>query len=293
VLPEYSNPHGLKIVAMCKTFAGSEFLAPMLLSIYPFIDRIVFINSSTSWIGGKGNTCIKEIDALKNIDRYNKVISLDYDTTDQLAQCRYGFEFIKKNLNADYILLCDTDEVWDHSDLERALNFIHARPNHKVYRCQMKTYIKNPLYRLTNIEMCKPVVFVNARLSVDDMARDFRCGDLPGIIIPGVFMHHFIHVRKDFNSVFEKIIASHASEGDTYQDMSRWITEVWNRLPDLTGEWKAKGFHPNSRYPGSWKGIEVVSPDEWPSVLQNNSFPILEQFGIVRPERVQFPKDHV
>ena len=255
---------------------------PAILSIYNYVSKIVIINSNVSWTGWKGNTCIAEIDKLKNIDTQNKIVSLRYDTTDQTAQVDYGFTWIKKNLRADYAMILDSDEVWDDSDLVRALDYIHARPNRKVYRCQMRTYIKHPLYRLSNIELCQPVVFVNAKLP--DMGGGWRANNLEGPVMPGVFFHHFIHVRKDFNSVFEKIITSHASEGYAYQNMGEWIPQVWDKLPELTGKWKA-GFHPNTEYPASWKGIEVISKDQLPNVLKNNSFDILERFGIMTEER--------
>ena len=86
------------ICALVKTFRGEEFVKPMIYSIFDFVEKIVFVNSETSWIGGKGNTCKKEIKEMQeHIDRTNKekscniitdkIVSLDFDTTDQIAQC--------------------------------------------------------------------------------------------------------------------------------------------------------------------------------------------------------------
>lgn len=284
ILQDYDNPHKIKVVAMCKTFRGEEFISAAALSVYNYCERIVFVNSETSWTGWHGNTCVEEIEKLKNLDTQNKIVSLRYDTSDQTQQVEYGFQWIKQNLKADYILILDSDEVHNDEDLIRAFNFLHARPNHKVYRCQMRTYIKHPLYRLSNIELCQPVLFVNARLN--NMAGGWRANNLEGPVMPGVFFHHFIHVRKDFNSVFEKIITSHASEGFEYQDMGRWISEVWNKLPNVEGEWR-NGFHPHTSYPASWKGIEVITRDQLPNVLRNNEFDILERYGIMNDKAAE------
>ena len=145
ILQEYPNPHNLNIVVLMKTFRGEEFILPAILSVYNYVSKIVIINSNISWTGWKRNTCIEEIEKLKNFDTQNKIVSLRYDTTDQTAQVDYGFTWIKKNLRADYAMILDSDEVWDDSDLVRALDYIHARPNRKVYRCQMRTYIKHPV----------------------------------------------------------------------------------------------------------------------------------------------------
>ena len=113
-----------------------------------------------------------------------------------------------------------------------------------------------------------------------DLGTNFRACDMNFHVIPDVYFHHYVHVRKDFNTVLEKIITSHASEGDPYQDMSRWIPEVWNKLPHIEGEWAEKGFHPNAKFRHLWRGIRQITPEEMPRVLREHNFPILEQFGI-------------
>ena len=266
-------------VALCKTFRGSEWIMPMTMSIYPHVEKLVFVNSEVSWTGGRGNTCkpvIKEMQ--RTMDPEHKIISLDLDTTDQFLQCEHGYQWILNHERPDFVLLADTDEIWNDADLIKAKDYIEKNPNYDAYRHNIYTYIKHPLYRIDPIECLQPVSFVNTYQP--NLGTNFRACDMNFHVIPDVYFHHYVHVRKEFNTVLEKIITSHASEGDPYQDMSRWIPEVWNKLPHIEGEWAEKGFHPNAKFRHLWRGIRQITPEEMPRVLREHNFPILEQFGI-------------
>jgi hypothetical protein len=279
----------MKISALCKTFRGEEWIKAMTMAIYPYMDKIVFVNSEKSWSGRSGNTCKPEIDDMKlNSDPNNKIISLNCDTIDQFAQCMHGYRWIQNNLKSDYVMLIDTDEIWDDHDLKVALDFIKNRhPGCESYRNSIFTYIKSPLYQVNPIEPLKPVTFVRGDL--DNLGKEPRCCDLPYKLIidegikegdNAVYYHHYVYVRKKFNTVLEKIISSHVSEGYEYQDMSVWIEEVWKEIPKLSGHWK-EGFHPCLGFKKNWLGIYEIKRADMPRVLRNNNFPILEQYGVV------------
>lgn len=283
----------MKIVALTKTFAGEEWIKPMTLSIYPYVEKIVFVNSEISWTGRKGNTCKQAIDGFKNrkkrwnrrkgswiysddcIDIENKIVSLNYDTINQLEQCLYGYEYIQRNHPCDYVMLIDTDEVWDSQDLENAIQFLKENPGYQAYRSSVYTYIKSPYWRVSPIEPLKPVCFIKADLS--DLGNNARCCGLPSIVMKNekgdIPYHHYVYVRDNFNIVLEKIISSHVSEEALYEDMSKWIPEVWNRLPDVKG-----GFHPAIGYKRNWLEIETIGQDKLPKVLKERTFPIMEKF---------------
>jgi hypothetical protein len=266
--------------SLTKTFRGEEWLPAMILALYPHCEKLVFVNSEVSWTGGKGNTCKPVIaEMMRTMDSERKIVSLDFDTTSQLDQCERGYQWIKENLHCDFTLLADSDEIFDESDILRAKAYIEKYPTHMAYRNKMYTYVKHPLYRLDPIESLHPVTFVNTEMPT--LGKNFRSCDLPYVTMEDVYLHHYVHVRKDFNTVLEKIITSHVSEGDAYQDMSDWIPNVWNKLPEIEGHWR-QGWHPNVRFKGNWTGIRKIGVDEMPAVFRHNDFPILEQFGIRR-----------
>lgn len=291
----------MRIVALCKTFAGEEWIRPMTMSIYPYVDKIVFVNSEISWTGRKGNTCkpiiygmkdgiLKKLNRLEvrrkkhinilesKIDIENKIISLNYDTVNQSRQCQLGYKYIQKHIPCDYVMLIDTDEVWDDYDMQEAIKFIKKNPEYPTYRTAIYTYIKSPYWRIAPIESLKPVSFVSAKL--ESLGDNARCCDLPSVLIEReqnipVYYHHFVYVRKDFNTVLEKIVSSHVSERANYVDMSKWIPEVWNKLPEVGGR---VGFHPAVGFQRNWLGIERIRREQLPRVLREQNFPIMEGF---------------
>lgn len=251
----------MKIVSLTKTFGGHEWVKYMIESIYPFVDNLVFVNSDISWIGRKGNKCKREI--AKFDDKNNKIVSLDYDTKDQLEQCNIGFEYIKNNLDCDYIMLVDTDEIWDSQNLMGAIKYIKRFPNYNTYKCRLKTYIKTPFWQVHPCERIEPVCFVKPSLT--NFGEHSRCYDVPHFTaIHGIFFHHYVYVREKFNDVLEKIITSHVSENTEYMDMSYWIPNVWNKLPDV------KNFHPAVGFHHHWKSIKQITHDESPEVLRKD-----------------------
>lgn len=291
----------MKIVALVKTFAGEEWIKPMTLSIYPYVEKIVFVNSEISWTGRKGNSCKQAIYKMigtalskeerqhrqrnklplifqSGMDVENKIVSLNYNTINQLEQCLYGYEYIKRNFPCDYVMLIDTDEVWDAQDLENAIQFLKENPGYEAYRSGVYTYIKSPYWRVSPVEPLEPVCFIKSNLS--DLGNNARCCGLPSITMKNdlgkIPYHHYVYVRDNFNIVLEKIISSHVSEEALYEDMSRWIPEVWNKLPNVNG-----GFHPAIGYKKNWFGIETIEKDKLPKILREKNFPIMEKFNNV------------
>lgn len=265
----------MNIIALCKTFRGEEWLEPMARSIAPFVKKIVFVNSEISWSGRKGNTCKAEISRLLDSDIKDKIISLNFDTTDQFNQCMYGYLFIKQNFSdTNYVMLIDTDEVWDDIDMQRAIDFLSIyQGDAKTFRVRMYTYIKSPFWRVNPPEPLHPVCFVSAQLP-DLGANGARSCEFSYNSIHSAHFHHYVYVRKDFNSVLEKIITSHVSENTRYEDMAVWIPEIWNKLPNVRED-----FHPAIGFKENWKSLIKIEREQMPKVLREMSFPIMEQFG--------------
>lgn len=249
----------MRIAALTKTFRGEESLEKMFLSIKDYIDKIVFVNSEVSWMGRKGNTC-KEV--IKKLDS-DKVISLDYDTMNQLDQCMYGYNFIKENLDCDLVMLIDTDEVWDRKNLDKAIEIVVKNPDFKTYTSRLYTYIKTPFYRVEPPESIEVVVFVKPDL--ESLGENSRCyGLTPKKALEengDVYFHHFIYVRGKFNDVLEKVLTSHISENTEYRDMSWWIPNVWEQIPHVNN------FHPAKGFEHHWERLKRVEKKDLPEVF--------------------------
>lgn len=287
----------MNIIALCKTFAGEEWIRPMTLSIYPYVSKIVFVNSDTSWIGRKGNSCREQIRLMKGdpqeihrarrkgitlpffIDEQNKIVSLNYDTADQFSQVEYGYRFIQQNFKCDFIMVIDTDEVWDDYDMQEAVKFLKRQPNHAAYRVAMCTYIKSPFWRVDPKEPLEPVCFIRPDMEI--LGKNARFCSLQSVTITTelkqkIHFHHFVYVRSHFNTILEKILTSHVSENAIYEDMSKWIPEVWNKLPAISQG--ISGIHPARGFNGNWKGLKEITKEQLPRVLRENDFPIVKEW---------------
>ena len=269
----------MKITALCKTFRGHEFLEAMIRSIYLYVDYIVFVNSEYAWdhrIQGNvqkvGNTCKPVIERLIVEEGMNKIISLNYDTTDQFDQCMYGFEYIKAATQTDFVMLIDTDEVWDGWSLREAIRYLEKRADHDyVYRARLYTYIKSLYYRVNPPEVMAPTIFVSARRA--DLGENHRCCRMEPMckmtdyVGDPIFFHHFVYVRKDLQTVLEKIRNSNGYEGNKIVNLCEWVDQVWNRIPEpFSGKWKS-GFHPAIGFQGHWGGIKKVGKDLLPDIF--------------------------
>jgi len=115
------------IVALYKTFSGEDFVASSIESIYDSCYKIVFVHSRYSWTGEEGNTVAPVVEAWKaKNDKSNKIVNLYTDINQQNEQYDFGFNYIKKHFHeCDFLMLIDTDEVWDNTELKKAVDEVY------------------------------------------------------------------------------------------------------------------------------------------------------------------------
>lgn len=263
----------MKLIALLKCFSGEEFLEPCLKSIYKHVEKIIIVNSNISWTGNLGNRCKPVLDKLieKGFDYQNKIIQLDCNTKNQKVQCEFGWNYIKHNLKCDYVMLVDTDEIWDNANIIRAKEYLINKPGFNAYRSRIYTYLKSIYYRVHPVEMLEPVVFLNAHLEhMGEQARG--CSITPIFYMKDVFYHHFVFVRKNFDLVLEKLINSHSSEGQAVEPLDWWIGEKWNKIPE------GNNFQPAIGYQHIWGSIKVIDNNELDIIFHTNKYEIVERF---------------
>jgi hypothetical protein len=267
----------MRIAALYKVWSGEEWLHASVDSIMPYVEKVVIVLSSKSWIGGKGNPSNKAV--LDLMEKYKDRVEVIATTEqDQMEQCMIGYRWIQENVPCDYVQLIDSDEVWDEKNYLAAIEFIRQQPGEKAYRTQMYTYVKSALLRVDPPEPLKPVCFIRADL--DDMGLEPRgCGLHPFVTMDDVWCHHFVLVRYHFNKVLEKIVQSHVSEKQMYEDMSVWIPEVWNKLPDYNKGLFPNGLHMAIGFGHNWKELIRVSPADLPATLSEPGYVHLLGYG--------------
>jgi hypothetical protein len=269
----------MKIVALYKTWSGEEWLKASIESIYKYCYKIVLLTSNISWIGGRDNPSLPIIKEIREChDPENKISHVEHDEPNQLNHCMFGYKYIQDNLECDYIQLIDSDELWDNENYEKAIDFIKKNSNQKAYRTKMYTYLKSPFYRVDPPEALSPVCFI--RPDLKDMGMEPRgCAIKPFVMMSNVYCHHFVFVRYHFNKVLEKLIQSHVSEKQPYENMSKWIPEVWNKIPNYNKKIFPNGMHPAIGFGHQWKNILKINIHKLPEVLHNRRYPEILNFG--------------
>lgn len=262
----------MKIIAFFKVWDGHEWLSASIKSIYNYVDKILLLTSNISWIGQLDNPSIPEINRIKkDEDTENKIIHINHDESNQMKHCNYGYKWLEENHpDCDYYMLMDSDEIFHDNEIKKAKEFLINNPDHKAYRCHVRTFLKSPFYMVWPPEPLCPTIYVKANQK--NYGFEPRgCGIKPFIVIENSYYCHYTWVRDHVNSVFIKIIQSHVSEKQPMHDIDTWITTIWNNLP------RGKNLHIARGFAHNWLQIKQIPRSELPECIQGGH-PVVKKY---------------
>jgi glycosyltransferase involved in cell wall biosynthesis len=252
----------MNITALYKIFRGPEFLRESIASIYNHVDNILFVSSDIGWDGTTGNNTLEVV---KNYnDPLLKIWVEGFNTRLQGAQYDFGINYIRENFRADWVLLIDSDEVWDETSWESAIDELGSAPDCvNGYTASMYTYIKSPLYRIEDKgrRQVRPRIFV--RSNVDNIGIR-GSGVAPVRYMPGVNIHHFALVRDSIEEVFRKMKTSHVGDKHPLSlvDLDKWKREVWDLIP-------GPAYHYYDGCQAIWEKTIEISIEQLPEAVKN------------------------
>lgn len=257
----------MKVIGLTKTFTGHEFIEAAIESLYGFIDKFVFVNSGISWTGEWGNTVKPAIEKWQKVnDKENKIIHLDCNLRQQKLQYDVGYEYIRANFDCDWIMIFDSDEVWDFANLEKAKKCLHTATMYNAIGSKMHTYIKSPFYRVVPPEMCIPTVFIRP---IHYTLQGIRGnGVAPRFVPEDLYFHHFTYVRFKEEDVFKKIHTSLLGDQEDVPqtqlvDIEKWKREKWDKMP------RAYNFHTTKSFEKSWHRLKTVRLEDLPESVRD------------------------
>jgi len=280
----------LRIVALYKTFCGEEWVSHSISSIYKWVHKIVFVHSTVSWSGFSGNKVIPAVDEwVRENDVDNKVIQLTGEFPTQDGQYDYGMDYITKNIvNYDFIMLIDTDEIWDDYNLNLALTkYVTSRKLSRInsFKCSIINHIKSIYYIIHPTEGCKPTIFI--RRGVRRLSGTRGNMVKPDFIMCDVFYHHFSWLRRNEKELMQDKLSADAGEPGSVQFrkyLKDWFRNEWKRIPNVHG-----GFFPLPKLRGCWNTIKIVDESEIPSIIREDRTMLVE-YGRSRIEFDDFKK---
>lgn len=259
----------MKVVGLCKALTCGDFIPAVLSGIYDALDGIVFIYSQRDWSGHLiNNEVCGPVNNWKQMNDYALKIGHIYTTEiEQNAQYKHGINYIINTYHPDWIFLFDTDEVWEPYVMSLLMEHTENLINENAVFCGMHTYIKSPLYRISPPEPCCPCIMVRA---LPHVFRGIRGNAVrPSSVIRDIKLHHYSYVRKTIEDVIDKAMLSTKADGRETVNMSQWVEEKWNALPNITN------FHTSRGSEGCWQSVNVIDEDEVPRAVRD--LPIYKQ----------------
>jgi len=272
----------MRITARFKTFRGHEFAIAAIQSVYKHVDEIILICSETGWTGRQGNTVRPTVEAwvASGGDTDHKVHFVDTDGVTAEEQQTAAQKWMENRpQHPDYVMLIDTDEVWDEEMLARSVDILtRSRNHHDAYFCRCHTYMRSPMYRVTPMAQIRPTVFVRWGVAL----KGVRGVELPDRVeLPTIHMHHFCSVRESLSEVMAKHRASCGAESQPMVAAEKWVADKWNSLP------KGSDLLPLTNYAHDWAAVEVVTREQLPATVRN--MPLVMAFEQYRTADVRMP----
>lgn len=247
----------MRITALYKTFDGHEWIEASLASIYSFVDSIIMVHSTISWLGESGNGLVEQKARLFP-DPANKIRHITFNSTDQKQQYAEGLKYVPSD---HIVMVVDSDEIWEQQYLESALRQVQNQPNHAVYRAEIHTYVKTPFYRI-DPPYGKPTAFFRDPSHLTTSPRGCMA---PGIVLSNVWFHHMTYVRQSEEETQAKIHRScHADGNETIRP--DWSI-IWNNIPN------GINLHPFTRHKALWHSIRKCWLDDLPAELRQYAEP--------------------
>jgi len=255
----------MKIVGLCKALTCADFLPAVLDGIYDQLDQIVFLYPQKAWDGAEVVNEVKPfVRQWRRINDYAfKIVEMETDHIKQSLQYTYTINQIINTMHPDWILLFDTDEVWDSKQLKKLIEIALENDIVNAIHTGMRTYIKSPLYRIDPAEPCRPCVLVRAIPGICQGVRGNQT--FPRYVAEDIYFHHFSYVRTTEEEVFRKARLSTLSDGLQLVDMDQWKKEKWDMLPSV------HNFHTTLGAEKCWQNVKVIDEKILPAAVRELS----------------------
>jgi hypothetical protein len=263
------------LVACYKTFRGGEWFEASLESVRSQCAGVVAVTTDQPWRGLPG-TENRQLGIYSSENCREPLARFaarhpGYPVTEVRLpgrrnsdeQYTAGLAAVRKAHGPDVgVLIVDTDEVWEDTDLQRLRAAMTENRSALYFRSGIWTYIRSPFCRVHPQERARVVVGL---ASPNVALGDSRFSGLARIVgrnrIADVdcSYHHMGYVRLDPEEITAKL-ANTASQ-DGVPARPGWKEDVWDRLP------AGRNIHPAVGYSHCWQGVVEVGLADLPEIV--------------------------
>ncbi len=280
----------MKITFACIVFNGDFVLRQLIESIYPFAQRIIFVDGVVKYWGDKGYTKSTD-DTLKIIESYPDPEGKIFWVTGVVAEektalCREFMELVPDD--CDYLWCIDSDEIFKPEDIEKVVKVLEDRKPGSI-GFKSKTFFGGFDHVLTGFEAehdfkrilkfekgCEYVTHRPPTLSSE------KGGHISGKEMSnyGVEMYHYSYVSP--KQVFEKIqyYKESLSKDNCIDNYFNRIWLTWVLCPELRNEIEDK-FNGVHEFLPSYRGEcrTAKFEGEHPEVIKRDLIALKDKFN--------------
>jgi len=232
----------------CVAFNDTDFLEASLRIFQPFVDKIVVLAGSKSWMGNISNdgTVEKIVNPLTK--EFNNIHLLKGNWRTEADQRNEGLDYLKE---CDYVFIVDADEMWPTESIHKVQEFIVKKSGYNIFTTNWNTRFKNINWRVDPREPFKPIITINNKKGLKfSKARTIASSyETSNMLIPEriLVVEHFSYVRSEHPKIKEKLRAfSHANE--VLNGIDWWYENIY-----LGADLDSRYLHPTN--PESYQGL--------------------------------------
>lgn len=255
-------------IALYKCFTGGEWFRASLDAVRKVCDGAVCMFSTEAWT--KDPEAFEDCSEPLTVAQRENYESSTFkwhvvkgDWTRQEPQYRDGLKLIRETYGAHTnILIVDTDEIWEESELQKLKAAMDEREHAYHFRARIVEYVKSPCYQVWPIGDRRVVVGLGNAQDRQIMGR--FSGELQGLVDVDCQFHHFGWVRRSEKLVRAKFMTTSSNEFSPQN--WNWFEKVWPKLPE------GKNIHPTEHHEQAWPGIRVIPPRLLPYAAASRPF---------------------
>lgn len=199
----------MKISAQVCLYDDTEFLVPVIESVYQNLDVIYFLINKKPWNGkprpDDRAKCLAVLQEL--VKKYPKCQIVEGEWAREYEQRNHGLDLANQAGHGFQVIL-DSDEVYHPFEFENFTNIMKQNPKVAAFHSSWNTYWKQePMYQVEPRESFNPLIAANVNqfrfcdkrqgLTMDEYGiphSSYQFAYLPPHV---VLVHHFSYARSD------------------------------------------------------------------------------------------------
>jgi len=246
-----------RIAAAYCVYHDDIWLSTSVESIYAEVEKIFFFVSFYPWHGEKSDNS-STLELIQSLpDPEHKINLIRGEWRDQVTQRNAAMSMFAAHA-IEYMMVVDADEVYESSQLHKAIELIADHPEIDAWHLSWITYWKSLNYCIDPMEDYNPPIFLKVgRVKFNEFRN--VVSEKEALIPSSVcVIHHLSYARSD--ELVKRKISSISAAPLIHKD---WFEKVWKKWDSNQN---LRDLHPVR--PAQFKRAILTRPYQLPAILQ-------------------------